>query len=165
MECHKIENLLSPYLEDELSPREKQEVERHLESCSGCADLFNLLKETTRSLSSFPEVDVRPELFLELERIPEKKKRRIFILDILTRPALQPVMAAAGILLVLFSFYMFHPNRSGINKAVNRHLHMGYSKIERLFARTKSFTSSLGEYKDEIVVSLKNIKLFRGEEE
>ncbi len=32
MKCEKIEELLPPYLEDELSPEEKRAVEKHLKT-------------------------------------------------------------------------------------------------------------------------------------
>ena len=55
MECKYIEELLSPYIEDELNSIEKQMVEEHLKSCQKCTDLFLSIKETTINLADFPE--------------------------------------------------------------------------------------------------------------
>jgi hypothetical protein len=68
-------------------------------------------------------------------------------------------------LLVLVSFYVFHPERSAINRSIERQLHIGFSKVEKLYAEAESITHSLGEYKDNLLVSIKNLKPFRGNED
>jgi predicted anti-sigma-YlaC factor YlaD len=165
MECHDIENLLSPYLEDTLDPQDKKVVDQHLKSCPLCAELLNCLQETNTTLSDFPEFETSQNLLTRLESISQKRKSYKISLDFLTRPAFQPVIAVASIILLLFSVYFFHPNRNNINKMVNRQIHAGYSKVEKLYAQTVTFASSLGEHKDNVLDSLKNIKLFEGKEE
>jgi hypothetical protein len=165
MECKHIENLLSAYLEDELNREEKQKVEEHLNICSDCAELFALLRETTESLTDFPEVEMSEDLVGRLYEIPEKKKKFRFSFGQFLKPAFQPVFAAIALLVVLTSIYIFHPNRSQINKSIDKQIHLGFSKIEKLYSKAESFTHSLGEYKDNILVSIKNTKLFRGSEE
>jgi hypothetical protein len=167
MKCEKIEELLSPYLEDELSPEEKGAVAKHLKTCENCSLLFSLMKETQESLAGIPELEVSENLLNRLYSIPSKKKRfklRLPNFNFLVQPSLQPVLTVATIMLIMISFYFFGPNKSSIDKSVSRQIHLGYSKIERLYAKAESFTASLGEYKDNILVSLKNIKLF-GENE
>ena len=58
MGCERIEELLSPYLEDELTQEDRQTVETHLYTCASCAELLSLMREARESLSSFPEVYV-----------------------------------------------------------------------------------------------------------
>ncbi len=162
MKCKEIEELLSPYLEDELSPEEKGAVTNHLETCENCSLLFSLMKETQESLANFPELEVSENLLDRLYSIPTKKKKfklKLPNFDFLARPSLQPVLTTATIVLIMVSFYFFSPNKSSIDKSINYKIHLGYSKIERLYARAESFTASLGEHKDNILVSLKNIKL------
>lgn len=165
MQCERIEELLSPYLEDELNPEEKRAVESHLRTCPSCAGLLSLLKETKESLADFPEIDVSESLFERLSTIPTRKKRLRISLDFLLRPSLQPVLAGAMVLLMMISFYLFHPNRDNIDKSVNRQVHLGYSKIEKLYARAESFTDNLGAHKDNILVSLKKMNPFGGNED
>ena len=165
MVCKGIEELLSPYLEDELNPEEKLAVEEHLKTCQICADLFSFMKETKESLANFPELDVSENLINQLYSIPSKKKRFKLSLDFLVRPSLQPVFTAATILLIMISFYIFHPNKNLIDKSIDRQIHLGFSKIGRLYAKAESFTDSLAEYKDNILVSIKNVKFFRENEE
>lgn len=165
MKCEKIEELLSPYLEDELGPEEKRLVQEHLESCKECRLLFSSLKETRRALSGFPELEVSEHLSEHLYSIPAKNKRFRLSFDFLLRPSLQPVLAAATIFLTLISFYAFNPNRKAIDKSIDRQFHLGLNEVKRLYAKAETFTSNLGEYKDNFLVSLKNIKIFGGTEE
>jgi hypothetical protein len=167
MKCKKIEELLSPYLEDELSPEEKKAVAEHLKSCENCSLLFSYMKETKESLASIPELEVTESLLDRLYSIPTKKKRfklKLPNFDFLLRPSLQPVLTVATIVLIMVSFYFFGPSKSSIDKSISRQIHLGYGKIEKLYSKAESFTASLGEYKDDILVSIKNIKLF-GENE
>ena len=164
MKCEKFEKFLSPYLEDELNLEEKNVIEMHLKVCKSCSDLLTLMKETKESLTHFPELEVSENLLSRLYSIPDKKKRFKLSFDFLLRPSLQPILAAATILLIIISFYAFNPNRKFINKSINRQIHLGYSKIEKLYARAESFTDNLGFYKDNILVSLEKAK-FLGENE
>ncbi len=165
MECHNIEELLSPYIEDELTREEKKAVEEHLTSCQACAELISYMKEARSSLSTFPELEIRQGLLEKLYGLPRKKKRFSLVYDFLLRPSLQPILAAATILLTVVSFYMFHPNRSALDEAIERQLHLGVSKVEKLYAEAESITQSLGEYKDSFLVSLKNLNPFKGNED
>jgi hypothetical protein len=164
MECKQIEELLSPYLEGELAPDENRTVEAHLQTCTDCSELLGLMREAQKSLADFPEIDVSADLLEKLYTLPAKKSWLRSFSDFLLRPALQPVFTAATIVMIMFSFYYFHPERSQINKSIDRQLHIGYKKIQKIYADAESFTGTLGEYKDNLLVSIKNIKLF-GEKE
>lgn len=167
MECKLIEKLLSPYLDNELDPTERQQVEAHLNQCPSCAQLYTALQETIDALNEMPELEISDDLQKRLYKIEQKKsKARIKSrLEFLLRPAFQPVMAAIAAVMVLLSVYTFHPNRSQINKAVERQIHIGYSKISRLVSRAESFTDSLKGQKETILISLKDIDLFGESEE
>lgn len=157
MACDKIQDLLSPYLDGELMPEEKAAVDAHLVSCPECAELLSLLRAATESLGAFPEVEPGPDLKAKLYAIPDRKKKFRIGLDFLVKPALQPVLAAATILLIIFSFYMFGPYKKDIDKTVNRQIHRGYSQVEKLYAKAGSVTDNLGAYANDIFVSLKKI--------
>lgn len=165
MKCERIEELLSPYLEDELDPEERRAVESHLRTCQSCAVLLSFMKKTKESLAGFPELELSDGLLDRLYTIPEKKRRFRINLDFFLQPTLQPILAAATILLIVISFYLFNPNRQNINNSVNRQVHLGYSKIEKLYAKAESFTDNLGAYKDNVLVSLKKINPFGGNED
>jgi len=165
MGCERIEELLSPYLEDELTQEERQTVETHLRTCASCAELLSLMREAKESLSFFPEVDVSEELTEKLYALPQKKRKFSFVSDILLRPSFQPIMAAATVLLVIASFYMFHPERTAINRSIERQFNIGFGKVEKIYAEAESITHTLGEYKDTLLVSIKNLNFFRGSED
>lgn len=157
MKCEHAEELLSPYLEDELSREDKRAVEEHLISCESCSLLLSSLQETKESLIGLPELEVNDGLLNRLYAIPEKKRKFSLGLDFFLRPSLQPVLAAITIVLTLVSFYFFNPNKKSFDQEISRQFHLGYSKVGRLYAKADSFTASLGEYKDTILVSLKSI--------
>lgn len=165
MNCERCEDLLSLYLEDELTPEDRDSVERHMNSCPACAELLTLLKETSVTLAAFPDVDVSRNLMNRLYEIPVKKKKFSFSLDFLLRPALQPVLAGASIVLMLISFYIFHPDKNIIDKTINLEIHKGYSKIGQIYTKAESFAVALFDQKDSLLDSLKNSKIFRGKEE
>lgn len=165
MECKTIEELLSPYLEGELALEERQAIQDHLRSCRNCAELFSFMREARMSLTTLPELEVSEDLIKRLYDLPEKKKKFSLVFDFLLRPSLQPVMAAVTVLLMVISFYIFHPNRQAIDRALERQLHIGYSRVERLYSEAASITHSLNEYKDSLLVSIKNLKPFRGNED
>jgi hypothetical protein len=123
------------------------------------------MKEIQESLAGLSEVELSQNLLAKLYAIPEKKKKFRFNLDFLLKPSLQPVFAAATIFLVIFSFYFFHPDRNYINKYINRQLHLGYSQVEKLYAKAGSVTDNLGRYKDNILTSLKSSKLLNRNED
>jgi hypothetical protein len=61
----------------------------------------------------------------------------------------------------LVSFLAFSPGGRMFQKSVNRQLHVGYGKVERLYAKAGSLTDEMGSYKETILGSLKNVKLLK----
>jgi len=158
MNCKQIEKFLSPYLENELSQEEKNLVENHLKKCPQCSELLSYMKEIKNSLAEMPEIDISPSLRKKLVKIPKKKFKLSF--DFLLKPALQPILAASMVLITVVSLYTLNPERNKINKYINQHIHMGYSKIEQLYAKAESLTNSLAGYKESLFFSIKNIDFF-----
>jgi len=165
MNCERIEELLSAYLEHDLSAPDSREVEAHLKTCPGCTDLLSALRETQLVLAGFPELEPSPALMARLHAIPEKKGLFKQAFDFLLRPALQPVFAAFSTLFIALSFVFFLPQGRGIQKAINRQLHLGYSQVEKLYAKAGSLTDELGSIKDSVVDSLKTLNPLKGQEE
>ena len=165
MKCEDIELLLSPYLEGDLSPEEKKTVRAHLDSCEDCFSLLEYLKEIGQSLGSIPEIDISDRLKERIYSIPEKRKKFRFSVDFFLKPAMQPILAVASVLMILGSLYAFHPDRAQFNRTVERQFHQGIKKVEKIYAEAASFTASLGEQKDNLFSSLKDFKIFRGKED
>ena len=148
-----------------LSSSDKNLVERHLAECRACSLLYLSLRETRQALRDFPEVEVSANLMSKLYAIPEKKRRFSFSFDFVLKPSLQPVFAAAAILLTVLSFYLFSPNKKYIDRTVDQKIHLGYSQVEKLYARAGSWTDRLADYKDNVLGSLKNWKIFGGKKD
>ena len=167
MKCEKIQEFLSPYLENELSKEEKGAVKNHLQTCSSCSSLLSNLEEIHESLAGFPELEVSQDLRKRLLAIPSKKRKFSLGLDFFLRPSLQPVLAVASVFLILISFYFFHPNKKSINQSLERQVHIGYSKIVRLYTKTGYFKEDLNAFKDNFLGSLQQqkTKLLGGNED
>jgi len=165
MICERIEELLSAFLEGELGQAEKALVEGHLAGCPDCAALLAVLSRAQRALADFPELDVSPGLQARLASIPERKKKFSFSFDFVLKPSFQPVFAAATIFMTLLSFYLFNPNKKNIDRAIDQKIHSGYSQVEKLYAKAGSFTDRLGDTADNVFVSVKNWKVFGGNED
>ena len=57
MECDRIQEYLSAYLDDMLSSEERISVEEHLSSCGECGRAFSELKKTVQHIGEIEEVD------------------------------------------------------------------------------------------------------------
>jgi anti-sigma factor RsiW len=155
-----MEELLSAYLEGGLDECRAADVGRHLVSCPDCSLLLGAMKDIREALGALPEIDPSPALLRKLYAIPEKRRFRL-VPDFLLRPSLQPVFAGAAALLVFVSFLAFSSGGRTFQKSVNRQLHVGYSKVERLYAKAGALTDEMGSYKETILGSLKNVKLLK----
>jgi hypothetical protein len=165
MTCERIEGLLSAFLEGELSQTDKAFVESHLVGCPDCTALLGVLSRTQQALARIPELEVSPGLKARLAAIPERKKRFSISLDFVLKPALQPVFAAATIFMTLLSFYLFNPDKKNIDRAIDQKIHSGYSQVEKLYAKAGSFTDRFGDSAENVLVSVKNWKIFGAKED
>jgi hypothetical protein len=165
MRCEHIEELLSAFLEGELNPAEKERVEAHLAGCPDCASLLGDLRRTQQALVGFPEVEVSPGLQARLAAIPVRKKKFSLTFDFVLKPSLQPAFAAGAIFMTLLSFYLFSPNKKAIDRTIDQKIHSGYSQVEKLYAQAGSFTDRLGDTANHILGSVKNWKVFSGNED
>jgi len=57
-EHQRVEEMLSAYLDGELSPKEQARAERHLAQCADCAQNLHTLRQTTALLGQLPPVAV-----------------------------------------------------------------------------------------------------------
>ena len=159
MTCRKIEELLPLYAEGELEAQDRRRVETHLAACPNCRRLLACLKQTEAGLARFPELEVSPALIERLKAIPssEKKKARsrIRVPFFQVKPSLQPVLAGAFLFLVFASALVFTPAGGRLLKSLDRQFHLGYSQVEKLYAKAESLADSLNSKKEEVIVALK----------
>lgn len=62
MRCEEIQNQLSAYLEDELEPAQRHNIEAHVEECVRCRQELALLRRTVSALQALEEIEVPPRL-------------------------------------------------------------------------------------------------------
>jgi hypothetical protein len=165
MTCERIEELLSAYLEGELSGAERREVDAHLAGCPACAGLLAILRETQEALAGFPEVEPGPALMAKLYAIPEKKRFFKPVLGLLLRPSLQPVYAAFSVLFIALSFVFFTPQGNGVRKELDRQIHLGYGQVEKIYVKAESLTDELGSLSSTVVDSIKTLNPLKGQED
>jgi anti-sigma factor RsiW len=157
MNCDRVQELLAAYSDSDLSREDAFSVENHLRACAECASLEALLREADEALAAFPQVDPGREFLDRLTAIPSRKPWFRTIFAALQRPALQPIMAAATVLLAVLSLYLLNPDRAQINKALARTFHRGIGQVEKIYAEAGSLTDSLGSYAENVFVSLKSL--------
>lgn len=69
MNCHRVQNLLSAYLDQELSAEERRLVRQHLFSCQVCSKLYDELYMVKRSLGSLETPGMSEDHLQRLERM------------------------------------------------------------------------------------------------
>jgi len=75
MQCLKIEELLSPYLDGILSPAEREDVASHLAVCTNCREKFEALSEVVDIMKNLPEIAPPPEFSaLVMAKVAADKK-------------------------------------------------------------------------------------------
>jgi anti-sigma factor RsiW len=168
MTCERIEELLSAYLEGELAPRDRAEVEAHLAACPGCAETAALMKETVAAAAAFPEIEPSPALLARLYDIPETRaaKKRLFrpVFEWLSRPALQPVYATLTAVFIVLSFVLFHPEGRGLRKKIEVGLHRGVGAVEELWADAGTVKAQVGALAGQVIKSFDTLGLTGGNE-
>ncbi len=74
MRCRQYQQLLSPYLDDELSISERERLSTHLRECTVCKELLRQFESTRQLLRSFPAREVTPVMTAQLqERLKQIK--------------------------------------------------------------------------------------------
>jgi anti-sigma factor RsiW len=164
MTCERPQELFTAYLEGTLDPALRRAVEDHLAACPACEALMVTLRKVEETLADWPELEPSPALLARLNAIPTTRKKFRLVPDIFLRPSLQPFFAGAAGLLVFVSFLFLAPQGRSFQKAVNRQFHLGWSEAERIYAKAGSLTDRLGEYKNNLLGSLKVLNILKKSE-
>ena len=62
MPCRELVELVTDYLEDRLSPRDRLRFEAHLADCEHCTTYLEQMRQTIRALGKLPEESLSPEV-------------------------------------------------------------------------------------------------------
>ncbi len=157
MDCIKTEELLSEYIEDELSEKLHLEIETHLEHCQSCNKLCNSLKEI---------INIGPKL---QEDVPFYLKNRLLYIPELielqkeepsTNQGLKFIAAMIGTAILLLNVFYF----TNIYPEGNYFLHKTMSKIERFAIDTKEYVLQKDSVKNNILISFLDKNVFADDE-
>lgn len=143
MDCKRAQDLISGYIENELSRELKREVSLHLEQCPNC----RRLKEKVESLMSLsPELEEEVPFFLKnrLYNIPETAEERSGRLVYLKWLA-----AMVGTIVLFLNLFYF----TNIFPPANRALHLMVSHIETFAVETSAFIERIKGSKGNIFSS------------
>jgi anti-sigma factor RsiW len=97
MDCNDVRKKLSAYLDDEFSFKERELVEKHLGSCSSCADEKRSLLLISALMDEIATEDISPffaERVIAGTKSNSDKQQRLRFL--------KPLFAGLGILVLLF---------------------------------------------------------------
>ena len=122
MTCKEIEDRLPAYLEDLLSPEEKESIEGHLAVCSRCRRAVADLKKADELVRNLGEVEPPP--FLEqriMSRIREESGQKKGLLRRLFYPLhiKVPIQALASVLIAVIGFYVYQTGEPEMKQIVS----------------------------------------------
>jgi anti-sigma factor RsiW len=61
MPCQELVELVTEYLEDRLSPADRNRFEQHLAACEACRSYMEQFRQTIRALGRLPEEALGPD--------------------------------------------------------------------------------------------------------
>ncbi len=120
MDCDRVQDLLSEYLEDELTGDDRAAVAAHLDGCARCSAEAAGLSQTIALLSTLPREKAPPELLARVmqdvaRETPERRGLRGLLSPARVRI---PIEAAAAVflLLLVYGIQREMPVRPGLTK-------------------------------------------------
>jgi len=93
-ECQKVKSLLSPYIDQQLTPSEQGLVEAHLERCQSCQRELESLRAVVNLVHRVPSVSP-PRSFTIAEAVPKRRAAPLAVFSTAT---------AVAVLLLAFFF-------------------------------------------------------------
>ena len=73
--CHELVELVTDYLEDALTPRERARFDAHLETCPGCREYLAQMRQTISVLGRLPADSIEPNMRAQLLQVFRDWKR------------------------------------------------------------------------------------------
>lgn len=112
-DCSAVSDMLSAYLDGELSELEAKRVEKHLHACPRCQQEFDELQDTLNLVQSFGLLkappDLRVDIVREIERIQSAREK---LMAWFPTPGLRAAAIAASlVMLVLGSFVVIQQDQ------------------------------------------------------
>lgn len=119
MECKKVQQTLSAYLDQEISDFETKKIERHLDQCEKCSLDYQALQETVDKLDYYPQIEADDGFTEEImDKIEEEKSLSNLVFEdwlskfILSHKLVITVIALFLLLCIILVFTII--NRSSV---------------------------------------------------
>ena len=146
MNCKKVEDLLSDYIENGLSEDLRKEVSLHLDECENCRRLKEKMEEL---IDSFNDLEEDVPFFLKnrllyIQESQEEEQGRYYYLTW--------VAAVVGTIILFLNLFYF----TNIYPQANKALHEVTAKIETAVVETEAFFDRIKASKDFIIYTLFN---------
>lgn len=129
MNCNKIKDLISSYIDGELSETLQKEVEQHLNTCNQCKQLEETLRRIVIEPFKKAEKTKAPEaVWHQIKTAIEEKPTKSFFPDVIDRLsssffARKPVLAVVTIMVLIFiGVALIKQVPFNSQEAVNTHL-------------------------------------------
>ncbi|MBC7350044.1 MAG: zf-HC2 domain-containing protein [Candidatus Aminicenantes bacterium] len=166
MNCQQARLLFSAYLEAELQPGTRSELEAHLKLCSDCSRLLEATRSLELEWSRLPEVELPAELLQKLYLIPEtaaarkaSQKDRFSGWKFWLSPAFQPVLASLTVILVVFSLLTFTTPGRRLKKSAALELRRTYSLAQKTLVKAGVLKDKLDGYRENFIASLEAVNI------
>jgi len=76
MTCQELVEVITDYLENRLTPAERDRFEAHLSTCRGCTNYLNQMRRTIRLVGELTEETMAPDAKDELLKVFRTWKQR-----------------------------------------------------------------------------------------
>ena len=139
MKCQDVENLLSQYIENDLSKDDYNIISTHLKTCKPCQQLKDSIEQL---ISSLPDLEEDVPFFLKnrLYYIPESLKTE----RERNWSHFKWIAATVGSIILFLNLFYF----TDIYPSANKVLHTVVSDIQRIAVETGSFFEKIKETRE-----------------
>jgi len=125
MDCRRVEERLSEYMEHRVPKPEMVPIAEHLRTCAGCAGLYEQMRSARAACLAFPTLDLNRDLVDRIlqhtsGRTPKRSLREFRAA--FWHPCLMPRFAAGAVLALLFVTLLTHvgtPNLTRLASALS----------------------------------------------
>jgi len=168
MKCQEIQNLLSDYVDEELSASAQETVQTHLQTCSDCRKVYVELKQLTADLAAIPK-EMKPDedLWPAInDRLKSGKKPKI--LNLFKRYKSYLSAAAVAVFFISSFYVMLRDNPDKINQVTRElspQMQSAVLLIKEEYTQTrekiqKTLSNSQGEISPETIQTIEyNLKI------
>jgi len=114
-ECDKVRSFISDFIEGDLHPHIRKEVETHLKICTDCNEVAYQVRVICRSLQSLPQISTSADFEQRLHsQINTMRQFRFPFLSSATQSWKIPAVGSVVILATIGLFIVFNPTRTRV---------------------------------------------------